>query len=74
VAEGLSAREVGKEIAAHHDHAMAEHAPAEHSQRDRWIAIVEALVLSVVALLAASSGYSAAKWGSESSLSLASTR
>lgn len=71
MAEGLSASEVGKEIAEHHEHAMAEDAPAEHSQRDRWIAIVEAVLLSVVALLAAWSGYSAAKWGTESSLSLA---
>ncbi len=64
--EGLSPSEVGQEIAEHHDHATAEHA-----QRDRWIAIVEAVLLSVVALLAGWSGYSAAKWGTESSLSLA---
>ena len=71
MAEGLSASEVGKEIAEHHEHATAEHAPDEHTQRDRWIAIIEAVLLSVVALLAAWSGYSAAKWGTESSLSLA---
>ncbi len=69
--EGLSASEVGKEIAEHADHEAAEHAPAEHAQRDRWIAIFEAVLLSVVALLGAWSGYSAAKWGTESSLSLA---
>ena len=69
--EGLSASEVGKEIAEHREHTAAEHAPAEHAQRDRWIAIIEAVLLSVVALLAAWSGYSAAKWGTESSLSLA---
>jgi hypothetical protein len=66
VPEGLSASEVGKEIAEHH-----EHATAEHAQRDRAIAIFEAVLLSVVALLAAWSGFSAAKWGTESSLSLA---
>lgn len=69
-AEGLSASEVGKEIAEHREHAEhlehTEHAPAEHAQRDRWVAIVEAVLLSVVALLAAWSGYSAAKWGTES--------
>src|SRR5438046_2140401 len=65
VAEGLSAAEVGKEIAEHHEH------HADHARRDRWIAIFEAVLLSVVALLAAWSGYSAAKWGTESSLSLA---
>jgi hypothetical protein len=71
VAEGLSASEVGKEIAEHHEHTTEGHEPAAHAQRDRWIAIVEAVLLSVVALLAAWSGYSAAKWGTESSLSLA---
>ena len=64
MAEGLSATEVGKEIAEHHEHTA-------HEQRDRLVAIFEAILLSVVALLAAWSGYSAAKWGTESSLSLA---
>jgi hypothetical protein len=71
MAEGLSASEVGKEIAEHHELTSPEHAPDEHAQRDRWIAIIEAVLLSIVALLAAWSGYSAAKWGTESSLSLA---
>ena len=66
MSEGLSASEVGKEIAEHR-----EHATADHGQRDRVIAIFEAVLLSVVALLAAWSGFSAAKWGTESSLSLA---
>ena len=73
--EGLSASEVGKEIAEHREHTEhaehADHPSAEHVQRDRWVAIFEAVLLSVVALLAAWSGYSAAKWGTESSLSLA---
>ena len=64
MAEGLSAAEVGKEIAEHREH-------TSHAQRDRAVAIFEAVLLSVVALLAAWSGYSAAKWGTESSLSLA---
>ena len=64
--EGLSAAEVGKEIAEHR-----EHATSDHTRRDRWIAIFEAVLLSVVALMAAWSGYSAAKWGTKSSLSLA---
>jgi len=71
VPEGLSPSEVGKEIAEHREHTTAEDVPAEHAERDRWVAIVEAVLLSVVALLAAWSGYSAAKWGTESSLSLA---
>src|ERR1700753_1410043 len=72
--EGLSASEVGKEIAHHKEEAEAEAAngPArEHEGRHRLISITEAIVLSIVALLAAWSGYSAAKWGTESSLSLA---
>ena len=64
--EALSASEVGKEIAAHRKH-QAE----RHARRDRLISIVEAILLSVVALIAAWSGYSAAKWGTESSLALA---
>lgn len=72
--EGLSAAEVGKEIAEHGEHVEhAEHAthPAgEHAKRDRWISIAEAVMLSIVALVAAWSGYSAAKWGSHSSLLL----
>jgi hypothetical protein len=71
VPEGLSATEVGKEIAEHREQATEEPAPAESAQRDRWVGIAEAVLLSVVALLAAWSGYSAAKWGTESSLSLA---
>ncbi len=71
VPEGLSAAEVGKEIAEHREHATEEHATEDHARRDRVISISEAVLLSVVALLAAWSGYSAAKWGTESSLSLA---
>ena len=71
--EGLSAAEVGKEIAEHREEASAHHAegPAHHVRRDRWISISEAVLLSLVALLAAWSGYSAAKWGTASSISLA---
>ena len=64
--EGLSASEVGNEIAEHR-----EHATGGHAGRDRIISIAEAVLLSVVALMAAWSGYSAAKWGTDSSLSLA---
>lgn len=84
MAEGLSAAEVGKEIAEHREHvehaehaahaahaAHAEHAAGEHATRDRWISILEAVMLSFVALVAAWSGYSAAKWDSHASLSLA---
>jgi hypothetical protein len=67
VAEGLSAAEVGKEIGEHGKHAEDAHA----DRRDRLLSITEALLLSLVAVLAAYSGYAAAKWGTESSVSLA---
>jgi hypothetical protein len=75
VAEGLSPSEVGKEIAEHQEHTAGEHAGGEHEAgghgAHRAIAIVEAVLLSIVALTAAWAGYSAAKWGSDSSLALA---
>jgi hypothetical protein len=61
--ETLSSTEVGKEIAERAGHAGERH--------DRLVSIVEAILLSVVALVAGWSGYSAAKWGTESSLDLA---
>jgi hypothetical protein len=68
--EGLSGSEVGKEIAEHakHDGDDREH---EH-HRARWVTISEAVLLSVVAIVAAYSGYSAAQWNTDSSVSLAS--
>jgi hypothetical protein len=68
VAEGLSAAEVGREIGEHGGHAAAH---KSSDRRDRMLSIVEALLLSIVALLAAYSGYAAAKWSTESSVSLA---
>ncbi len=46
-------------------------AEPRHGGHDRWLSILEAVLLSVVALLAAYSGYAAAKWGTESSVTLA---
>jgi len=66
--EGLSASEVGKEIGEHAHHAGAGHAMHKH---DRIITISEAVVLAIVAIIAAWSGFAAAKWSTESSLSLA---
>ena len=66
--EGLSASEVGKEIGEHAKHARAHDGGHPH---DRLISISEAILLSLVTLMAAWSGYSAAKWGTESSLKLA---
>lgn len=66
---GLSPSEVGKEIAEHR-HRSAAHGP-EATGADRWISITEAILLAVVAILAAYSGYASAKWGTEQSLTLA---
>jgi hypothetical protein len=76
VPEGLSAAEVGKEIAEHKKHVEhGEHGEnGEHEQagrHERWLSIIEAVLLSAVALLAAYSGFAAAKWSTESSVSLA---
>src|SRR5438067_4461301 len=66
--EGLSPAEVGKEISEHKKHVAAK---ANHDSDDRWLSILEAVLLSLVAVLAAYSGYAAAKWATESSVSLA---
>ena len=69
--EGLSQSEVGKEIAEHRARAAKNGPTAERKGHDRLITIVEATLLAVVAVLAAWSGFAAAKWGTESSLELA---
>jgi hypothetical protein len=65
MAEGLTATEVGGEIAEHAKRRDA------HQSRDRLLSVSEALLLSVVALMAAWSGYAAAKWSTESRVLLA---
>ena len=57
---------MGQQIGEHRERAGG------HDRRDRALSIIEALLLSLVAVLAAYSGYAAAKWGTESSVSLAS--
>jgi hypothetical protein len=66
MAEGLSATEVGKSAAEH-----AEHHARLIERRDRLVSIFEAVLLSLVTLTAAWSGYAAAKWSTESSVHLA---
>jgi hypothetical protein len=66
--EGLSAPEVGKEIA---EHAERKGENAAEERRDRLVSIAEAVLLSIVALMAAWSGYAAAKWSTESRVGLA---
>lgn len=62
---GLSPAEVGKEIQEHREHHSV------HDERYRWVAIAEAVLLAVVAVMAAWSGYASAKWTTESRLLLA---
>ena len=72
--EGLSPAEVSKEIAEHKERSAEAEARSESeapSRHDRRLSIAEALLLSLVAVLAAYSGYAAAKWGTESSIQLA---
>ncbi len=64
---GLTPAEVGKEIGEHQRRTGS----GTHVERDRILSVVEAVLLSLVAVLAAWSGYAAAKWGTESSVSLA---
>ena len=73
MAEGLSASEVGKQLAEHRAQAdeRAEHAASTEKRKTDVITILEAVLLAVVAVLAAWSGYAAAKWGTDSSLHLA---
>lgn len=64
MSERPSAAEVGQHIASHARN-------ASHERRDRLLSIAEAVLLSIVALLAGWSGYAAAKWTTESRVSLA---
>jgi hypothetical protein len=65
--EGLSPQEVGKEIEGH----SKPGASNVHERRDRLVSVAEAVLLSIVALMAAWSGYAAAKWSTESRVGLA---
>ncbi len=64
--EGLSAMEANKER-EHHQH----HAVGMGGKHGRAVQISEAVVLALVTITAAWSGYAAAKWGTESRLQLA---
>ncbi len=74
MAEGLAAGEVAGEISRHKKHTSDhEHDASDGGGRDhdRVLSIIEAVLLAVVALLAAYTGYASAKWGTESSVRLA---
>lgn len=65
--EGLTPADVGRDIAERHKRAHGD----ARSGRDRALTIAEAVLLSLVALLAAWSGYAASKWSTKSSVDLA---
>jgi hypothetical protein len=66
--EGLSPIEVGREL---HEHTKEPHDPDSGNRHSRTVQIGEALLLSLVTIAAAWSGYAAAKWNTESRLELA---
>ena len=66
--EGLSPQEVGKEIG---ESRSSEGGDPAKERGFRRVSIIEAILLSIVALLAAWSGYAAAKWSTESRVQLA---
>ena len=66
--EGLSPIEVGREL---HEHTKEPHKPAGGDRHSRTVQIGEALLLSLVTIAAAWSGYAAAVWGTESRFELA---
>jgi hypothetical protein len=69
--EGLSPIEVGKEL---HEHTKEPHGHAGSvggDRHSRMVQVAEALLLSLVTIAAAWSGYAAAKWGTQSRIEIA---
>jgi hypothetical protein len=78
VAEGIASSEVAGEISRHKRHSAEHEEDVDESgtvdgtrSHDRTLSIIEAVMLAVVALLAAYTGFASAKWGTESSVRLA---
>jgi hypothetical protein len=66
MSEGLSAAEVGKELERHRQHT------AKHGEHPgQLLPVIEACLLSIVTIVTAWAGFSAAKWSTESRLELA---
>lgn len=68
MAEGLSSTEAARQLGEHAEHVRERAAGDRHVQ---LVSAVEAVLLAVVTLTAAWSGFAAAKWTTESSLELA---
>jgi hypothetical protein len=69
--EGLSPIEVGKELHQHNTGPHRHDPPPVGDRHSRIVQIGEALLLSLVTIAAAWSGYAAAKWGTESRIEIA---
>jgi hypothetical protein len=69
--EGLSPIEAGKQLHEHNKEPHDPAPPAGGDQHSRIVQVGEALLLSLVTIAAAWSGFAAAKWGTESSIELA---
>jgi hypothetical protein len=67
MAEGLSAGEASHELHRHTAHAAAH----DTGHLGPWVPAIEALLLSLVTIVTAWAGYSAAKWSTDSRLELA---
>jgi hypothetical protein len=67
--EGLSQAELTTAIAEQAE-AVAQ-TGGDEDRQGRWLAVAEAVLLSLVAVLAAYSGFAAAKWATDSSVALA---
>jgi hypothetical protein len=74
VPEGLKTGDVAGEITRHKKHTSdhEEESPDDDGrEHDRVLSVIEAILLAIVALLAAYTGYASAKWSTESSVRLA---
>jgi hypothetical protein len=78
MAEGLASSEVAGEISRHKTHTAEHSSKRDDSEgddggrdHDRTLSIIEAVMLAIVALLAAYTGFASAKWNTESSVRLA---
>lgn len=68
MAEGLDPIEAGKKLHEHGENSEAAESPERHS---RAVQICEALLLALVTLTAAWTGYAAARWGTSSRVDIA---
>jgi hypothetical protein len=74
VPDGLKTEAVAGEITRHKNHTNdheEQRSDEDGREHDRLLSVIEAVLLAIVALLAAYTGYASAKWSTESSVRLA---